>query len=83
MNVSGGSAKVTATFNKDSFNVGETAVIECFVDNTNCSKTIRCLKLKFRRLLKGKVSHYTENNCDETIIKREFDGMPKGKSGII
>ena len=78
-----GSSKVTATFDKDSYNVNENAKVECFVDNTNCSKTIRCLKLKFRRLLKGKVSHCTEHNCDETIIKREFDGMPKGKSGVI
>ena len=83
MNVSGGSAKVTATFNKDSFNVGETAIIECFVDNTQSSKSIRSLKIKFRRLLKGTVSKRSHNDLDETIIEREFHGMPQGKSGVI
>jgi hypothetical protein len=71
MNVSGGSAKVTATFNQDSFNVGETAIIECLVDNTNSSKSIKSLKIKFRRLLKGAVSKRTHNDLDETIIERE------------
>jgi hypothetical protein len=78
-----GSSSVRAVFDKDSYNVGETAHVECFVDNTKCSKTIRCLKIKFRRLLKGKVSHCTEKCCDETIIKREFGGMHKGQSGVI
>jgi hypothetical protein len=73
-----GSTSVRAVFDKDSYNVGETAHVECFVDNTKCSKTIRCLKIKFRRLLKGNVSHHTEKCFDETIIKREFGGMPKG-----
>jgi hypothetical protein len=73
-----GSSSVRAVFDKDSYNVGETAHVECFVDNKKCSKTIRCLKIKFRRLLKGKVGHSTEKCFDETIIKREFGGMQKG-----
>jgi hypothetical protein len=78
-----GSAKLEATFNKDSFDVGETAVAECFIDNTNCEKDIKCVKLKFRRLFKAKVSHCIEFTKDETIIKREFAGMHKGKSGSL
>ena len=30
-----GSTKITAKLDKDSYNVGETAHIECFVDNSN------------------------------------------------
>jgi len=78
-----GSAKLEAIFNKDTFNVGETAVVECLVDNTNCEKNIKCVKLKFRRLMKAKVSHCIEYTKDETIIKREFAGMHKGKSGTM
>ena len=78
-----GSSSVRAVFDKDSYNVGETAHVECFVDNTKCSKTIRCLKIKFSRLLKLKVSHCSKQCIDETIIKREFGGMHKGQSGVI
>jgi len=31
-----GSSSIRAVFDKDSFNVGETAHVECFVDNTKC-----------------------------------------------
>lgn len=78
-----GQSRVKATFDKDSYNIGETAHVDCFVDNTNCSKTIRCLKIKFRRLLKGKANHGSEKCFDETIIKKEFGGMHKGESGLI
>ncbi len=54
-----GLTSVRAVFDKDSYNVGETAHVECFVDNTKCLKTIRCLKIKFRRLLKGNASENT------------------------
>ena len=70
-----GSTSVRAVFDKDSYNVGETAHVECFVDNTKCSKTIRCLKIKLKRLLKGKVSDSTYKSTDETIIRKEFAGM--------
>ena len=70
-----GSSKIQATFNKDSFYVGETAHIECMVDNTNCKNSIRCLKIKFRRLLTGSVSLHTAHNRNETITKREFRGI--------
>lgn len=78
-----GSSKIQATFDKDSFNVGETANIECIIDNTNCKKSIKFVKIKFRRLLSGAVSHHMVHKEDETIIKREFEGIKKGHSGTI
>jgi hypothetical protein len=69
-----GITSVRAVFDKDSYNVGETAHVECFVDNTKCTKTIRCLKIKFRRLLKANAtegSGFTREKCfDQTIITR-------------
>jgi hypothetical protein len=41
--------------------MGETAHIECFVDNRRCSSTIRSLNIEFRRIITGKakeVSYY-------------------------
>ena len=78
-----GSSKLQATFNKDSFNVGEMAHVSCLVDNIHCKKSIRCLKIKFRRLLSGSVSHHLAHKRNETLIKREFAGMKKGFSGVI
>jgi hypothetical protein len=78
-----GSSKIQATFDKDSYNIGETAHVECLVDNTGCKKSIRCLKIKFRRLISGTISRHTSHKKDEIIIKRKFDGIKKGHSGII
>ncbi len=34
--------------------------------------------------MKGKIlKDVTENKCEETIIEREFGGMPRGRSGVI
>jgi hypothetical protein len=78
-----GSSKIQATFDKDSYNVGETAHVECFVDNTGCEKSIKCLKIKFRRFISGMIRDDFTLKKDETIIKRKFDGIKKGHSGII
>ncbi len=51
-----GSSKVSAVFDKDSFNVDETAHVECFVDNSNCTKTIKSIDIKLRRSIKGSVN---------------------------
>ncbi len=46
-----GTARVSVTFSKDHFVIGELAKVKCEVDNTHCDKGIRCVKLKFRRLI--------------------------------
>ena len=60
-----GSTSVRAVFNKDLFNVGETAHVECFVDNTNCSETIKYLEIKLRRLIHSSVRDIDK---DDTIF---------------
>jgi hypothetical protein len=78
-----GYSKISAKFEKDSYNVGEIAKVECFVDNTNCSKSIDYLKIKFKRLLRGTGDSRNVNSCEEIINEKVFQGMPKGKSGVI
>ena len=51
-----GVSLVRAVFDKDSYYVGETAHVECFVYNKQCSQTIRCLEIKIRRIISGKKS---------------------------
>jgi hypothetical protein len=46
-----GTSKVSVTFCKDHFVIGELATVKCEVDNTRCEKGIRCVKLKLRRLI--------------------------------
>jgi sporulation-control protein spo0M len=50
----GGVSLVRAVFDKDSYYVGETAHVECFVNNTQFSQTIRYLEIKIRRRILGK-----------------------------
>ncbi len=61
--------------------MGETAYVQCFVDNTNCLETVKCLELIFKRLFSDK----ERGIIDEDIIfsKQKFAGMLKGQSGVI
>lgn len=40
---------VRAVLDKNSYYLGETAQLECYVNNTQCNKPIRCLEIKLRR----------------------------------
>jgi hypothetical protein len=70
-----GVSLVRAHFDKDSFYVGETAHVECFVNNSQCSLAIRCLEIKLRRITTFKPS--------KIIINKEFEGMKSGMQGVI
>ncbi len=78
MGVNHKGSKVSATFDKDSFNVGETVRAACFVDNTNGTKNILSFDINFKRLLRGNIGNYTEKSFDETIIGKQFRSMNKG-----
>ena len=79
MGVNHKGSKVSAKFDKDSFNVGETVRAVCFVDNTNSTKNILSLDIKLKRSMKGNIgSTFNEKTFDETIIGYKFRGMDKG-----
>ncbi len=40
---------VRAVLDKNTYYVGETAHIECFVNNMQCTKSIRSIEIKLRR----------------------------------
>lgn len=81
--VKNGSTNVHVTFNKDSFIVGETAIVDCQVDNTKCEKEIRCIKLKLRRIISANDGHGHKFTYDTTIIKKEFHGVPAKRHGNV
>ena len=77
-----GVSLVRAVFDKDSYYVGETAHVECFVNNTQCSQTIRCLEIKIRRKIWGK-NNLGQTTSDRIVINKEFEGIKNGMQGLI
>jgi hypothetical protein len=78
-----GSTTITATYEKDSYNVGEIARVECVVDNTHCDKSIRCIKLKFTNIIKDKTTLFKKKGRNliaygGTLFKTEYPGVRKG-----
>ena len=73
-----GSTSITATYEKDSYNIGEIARVECTIDNTQCENSIRCMKLKFSRTIKEKTTifdKYRVIDYDETLFETEYPGV--------
>ena len=78
MKVSYKGSNVSVSFDKDSYNVGETVHAICFVDNTNGTTNILSSNIKLLRLMKGNIGTYNEKTFDETFIVKEFRGMVRG-----
>jgi hypothetical protein len=71
------------SFNKDSFFIGEQAVVTCEVYNIKCGKDIKCFKLKFRRLINAASKCGHKFNKNQTLAKRKFPGVVSGKTGTV
>ncbi len=58
-------------------------MVRCEIDNTQCEKDIKCLSLKFKRLIYAISKCGEKFSKSETLIKRDFSGLASGKNGTV
>ena len=73
-----GSAKVSVTFNKDAFEHGETALAECSLDNRECEKEVKKVKIKLKRLIYATAKDKFKLKYNDTLAEAEYPGVPAG-----
>ena len=78
-----GLTNIKVTFNKDAFIVGEVAEALCEIDNTQCDKEIKCVKMKLRRLIYASAKDSRKMKDNITLIKLKFPGVGAKQSGVV